>query len=102
MLWMWKYCLEYQGVHVPDNISVVDSKSDEGILTRFRLLSLLSLEERAQFTQALSTVAPILKNCDIDGETVIREIELLLGQQVGIASYGPSAENVKILHLLPS
>ena len=52
--------------------------------------------------QALSEVTPVLKSCDVNDETVIREIELLIGQQVGIVSYGPSAENVQVLYSFPS
>ena len=97
----WKYCPGYQGYHGSNNTSVVTNTSD-GILTGFRLPPFLSLAERTQFTQALSEVTPVLKSCDVNDETVIREIELLIGQQVGIVSYGPSAENVQVLYSFPS
>jgi adenylosuccinate synthase len=97
----WKYCPGYKGYHGLYDIPV-DSTISDGALASFRLPHFLSLAERAQFTQALSTVAPVLETCDADDETVIREIELLIGQPVGIISRGPSAENVQILNSFPS
>lgn len=97
----WKYCPGYKGYYGLYGTSV-DSTISDGVLASFRLPHLLSLAERAQFTQALSTVTPVLETCDVDDETVIREIESLLGQPVGIISRGPSAENVQILNSFPS
>lgn len=68
-----------------------------GILENFRLRRDLSLSQRAQFTQALSMVAPVYETCDAKEGEVVQKIETLLGQPVGLISSGPRADNVKIL-----
>ncbi len=93
----WKYCVGYQGYQKTSKTSIVSTTSDDGVLTGFRIPPDLSLVERTQFTQALSTVTPVLNNCDADTEKVVREIELLIGKQVGIVSYGPCARDVQTL-----
>ena len=70
----------------------------DGVLTNFHIPPSLPLAKRAQITQALSAVKPVINNCDTDDATVVRKIEMLLGQQVGIVSYGQSAENVKMIN----
>ena len=91
----WKYCTGYQG------LSILDYESTD-TLTDLHLPSQLSLSEREQFTQVLSKATPVINNVNADDETVIRTIERLVGQQVGIVSRGPSAENVQILKSFPS
>jgi len=97
----WKYCPGYKRYNGLYDTPIDSTKSD-GVLASFRLPHFLSLAKRAQFTQALSTVTPVLETCNVDDEAVIREIELLIGQPVGIISRGPSAENVQILNSFPS
>lgn len=82
----WKYCSGYQGLDRPDTTDNLD------------ILPSLSLAERTHFTKALSKATPIINSAGADDKTVIREIERLIGQQVGIVSYGPSAESVQILN----
>ena len=93
----WKYCYGYQGYHDFYNTSATTRVSD-GVLTNFHIPPSLPLAKRAQITQALSAVKPVINNCDTDDATVIRKIEMLLEQQVGIVSYGQSAENVKMIN----
>jgi hypothetical protein len=68
------------------------------VLRSFRAPPSLSLAQRAQLTQALSTVNPVLETCDADEQKVIRKIESLIGQPIDIISRGPSAEDVKRLN----
>lgn len=91
----WNYCYGYQGHHDLYNTSAVTTISD-GVLTNFDIPLSLPLAERTRITQALSAVTPVFHNCDTDDTTVIQNIEMLLGHQVGIVSYGQSAEDVKI------
>lgn len=97
----WKYCPGYKDCHSLYD-SFIGSTIPGDILTDFHLPDFLPLEKRAQFTQALSSVTPVLEACEVDDETVIRTIEALTGQQVGMVSRGPGAENVEILNSLPS
>jgi adenylosuccinate synthase len=96
----WKYCLGYKDWDGSYD-SLISSTMSGDILTDFRLLDSVSLEVRSQFAQALFTVTPMLETCEADDETVVRKIESLIGQQVGMISHGPSAENVQILHAFP-
>jgi adenylosuccinate synthase len=97
----WQHCVGYKGS--PDfDAAFVDSDISDGVLTSFRLPRFLPLAQRAQFTQYLSAVAPILETCETDDRKVIEKIETLIGQPVGIISRGPSADNVEILHSIPS
>jgi hypothetical protein len=97
----WTYCPGYRKYQricdSPVNLTVSGD-----ILTGFRLQHFLSLEERAQLTQALTTVEPMLKSCQADEKSVIREIESLTDQSIGMISRGPAATNVEILTPLPS
>jgi len=97
----WTYCVGYQEYHDPHKISIASIASN-GALTGFQLPPSLSLEQRSEFTKVLSSVKPILESCDLDEESVIREIESLTGQQVGIISHGPSAKDVQILKSFPA
>jgi adenylosuccinate synthase len=97
----WKYCVGYKRQRGFDD-TFVDSNISNGVLTSFRLPQFLPLAQRAQFTQALSDIAPILETCDTDTKSVFQKIEMLIGHQVGIISNGPSANNVKILNSIPS
>jgi adenylosuccinate synthase len=95
----WKYCMGYKGHHFDD--AVVNSDISDGILTNFRLPGIPSLTRRTQFTQALSTVSPVVETCNANEKEVIQKIEQLTGQSIGIISRGASAENVQILNSLP-
>lgn len=97
----WKYCLGYKNSHSLYD-SCLSSTISDNILTHFHLHNFLPLEKRTQFTQALSTVVPVLETCETDDKTVIRKIETLIGQQVGMISHGPSAENIQILNPFPA
>ena len=98
----WKYCPGYKDARGFHDSTSIDSTISDGILTNFRLLHSLSLEERTQCTQTLSTAVPVLNACDTDERKVIREIEMLTRKPVGMISRGPSAENVQILDSFPS
>jgi adenylosuccinate synthase len=97
---VWKYCPGYKGCDGLYETSV-DATESGGVLRSFRFTNVLPLDQRAQFTQALSVVTPELETCDAEDETVIRQIELLTGHPVGIISRGPGAENVQILNAFP-
>jgi len=96
----WKYCAGYQGYPQSPQTPIVPTIAD-GVLTDFRIPPDLGLAERAAFTQALSSVTPVFKDCEANAERVIGEIELLLGQPVGIVSYGPRARDVGRLSSFP-
>lgn len=96
----WKYCRGYkawQDLYDP----IIDATISDNFLTNFRLPPFLSLEKRAQFTQTLSTVTPVLETCEADEETVIRKIETLIGQQIGMISRGPRADDVQVVDSFP-
>jgi adenylosuccinate synthase len=93
----WKYCTGYKDYRDVGNTGI-DAIISDGILTRFHLPQVLSLEGRAQFTQALSSITPVLEVCEANEESVIHEIESITEQQVGIVSHGPTAEDVQLLH----
>jgi adenylosuccinate synthase len=97
----WKYCQGYKGFPAVEDTSV-DFNISNGLLASFCLPQFLPLAQRAQFTQALSTVTAALETCGVDEGNVIQKIESLLGQQVGIISHGPAAKNVQILNSIPS
>ena len=92
----WKYCRGYMGYHDPQDTSIESTLSGD-VLTSFQLPKDLPLEKREQFTHALSVVTPVLEIRNADEETVVREIELLTGQSVGMISRGPSAEDIQTL-----
>jgi adenylosuccinate synthase len=96
----WKYCPGYKRYNDLYDASAVSTVSDS-VLTDFRLPAFLALEQRSQLTEALSTVTPVFTDCDADDKTVIREIESLTGQQIGIVSRGPSATDVQIMNSFP-
>lgn len=96
----WKYCAGYKGYNGPDD-TTIDTDKSEGVMTSFRLPRFLSLEQRAEFTKALSTVNPVLETCSADEAKVIQKIESLLGKPVDMISRGPSAGNVEILKPFP-
>jgi len=93
----WKYCPGYQELQVLNKTAITSTISDS-LLTDFQLPPDLSLAERAQFTEVLSKAAPVFNTCNADDEAVIKEIEELLDQQVRIISYGPKAENIRMLN----
>jgi len=82
----WKYSSGYEGLDATNET-----------LTDLPLIASLSLLERAQFTQALSNASPIIKGVNADDETVLREIERILGAKVGFTAHGPTAENVRVI-----
>jgi len=96
----WKYCPGYRDPHLPGNTGIVSRISD-GLLTGFRLPPGLSIAKRAGFTRALSNIMPVFNDCSPDEEAVIGDIEELSGQKIGMLSYGPRAENVRIVNPLP-
>jgi len=97
----WKYCQGYRSDHDLIDTSIDLTLSDDTI-TGFRLPQDLPLEKRAQFTQTLSAVTPVIESCNADDETVLREIELLTGQSIGMTSHGSSATDIQILKSIPS
>jgi adenylosuccinate synthase len=98
----WNYCRGYKDNQDLYNNTAIDPIRYGDLLTSFRLPPSLSLEQRAQFTQALSTVTPTFEVCEADDETIIRKIESLLGQQVGMISRGPSSTNIQRFDSFPS
>lgn len=97
----WNYCAGYQQSQGFDN-TFINPKVSSGLLTKFSLLPSASLDQRAQFTQALFEAIPALESCTAKQEEVIQKIESLLGQSVGMISNGPSAENIQILKSIAS
>ena len=96
----WKYCPGYKE-KLDFGKASGDSNSSAGVLKDIRLPGFLTLEQRAQFTWALSAVTPVLESCDPQSEQVIEKIGSLVGQPVGLVSSGPRAENVKCVLGLP-
>jgi adenylosuccinate synthase len=92
----WKYCQSYKEYQNISNMGI-DTLTSNGLLTNFRTPDGLSLDQRAQFTQALFTVTPELNTFKAKEEDVIQGIETLIGRPVGIVSHGPSAEHVQAL-----
>ena len=97
----WKYCIGYK-TQLGFDKPFVDSAVSEGVLANFHLPRFLLLAQRAQFTQALSRVTPVLEPCEAEDGKVIQKIESLIGQPVGIISCGPSSVNVKIMNAIPA
>lgn len=95
----WKYCQGYKE-HLGISDRGIDTLVSNDLLTNFRLPEGLSLAERTQFSQALSTVKPELNTCKANAKDVIQGIESLIGQPVGMVSRGPSAEHVQALSSL--
>ena len=96
----WKYCRGYREYHGISEMGIYTEISNE-LLENFRLPEGLPLSRRAQFSQALSTVKPNLNACKAKEQHVIQEIESLVGQPVGMITYGPSAGHVQELNPLP-
>lgn len=97
----WKYCTGYQGFGSSD-VQPDSSAQPDGPLTTLRPPPPYSLDQRTEFTRALSAVTPLLEDCAADEKPVIAKIEALTGQRVGIVSRGPCADDVQILDFLPS
>jgi adenylosuccinate synthase len=97
----WRYCSEYQGLAGFEWSSVASTVSQD-ILTGFPRHSLLSLSQRAQFTQALFNVKPTFETCAANQKDVIQTIESQLGKQIDIISNGACAKNIQLLHSIPS
>jgi adenylosuccinate synthase len=92
----WKYCAAYE---LPKGLgsSAGLSGSLGERLTTLPLLDSFPLERRAEITQALFKVSPVLQTRGTEEETVIGEIESLLDRPVAVISRGPSANHVQIL-----
>jgi adenylosuccinate synthase len=97
----WNYCPGYQGGQSLKGLTV-DSAISEVILERFHLPPFLSLAQRAEFTQALGAVQPILETCANIERAVIGKIESLIGQPVSIISRGPGAGDVRVINSFPA
>jgi adenylosuccinate synthase len=93
----WKFCQGYRDPHHCFD-APAGSNISGNTLTSLPARNLLPLGERAQITQALSRVEPVIETCDVEDKIVIQKIEALLGHPVGIVSHGPCAENVQILN----
>ncbi len=93
----WKFCQGYRDPHHCFD-APAGSNISGNTLTSLPARNLLPLGERAQITQALSRVEPVIETCDAEDKIVIQKIESLLGHPVGIVSHGPCAENVQILN----
>lgn len=98
---VWKYSPGYLGYNDPYDTADVAMTTD-GVMTKFHLPPFLSLEQRARYTQVLSAVTPVIKECSVDEDTVLREIESLIDQPPEIISHGPRADDVQILNFPPS
>ncbi len=96
----WNYCSKYKVDREFDKV-FIDSNISNGIVTNLHMPRSLSLTQRGKFTQALSSVAPILENCDTDEQTVFQKIGSFIGYPIGIVSRGPSAGDVEILSSVP-
>ena len=80
----WNYGAGYKTVTI---FMIVPSMPPSSrMFSQVRLPNFLSLEERAQFTQALSAVTPVMESCEVGEEFVVRKIKSLLGCQVGMIS----------------
>ena len=92
----WQYCSGYKQA---DHLKIVpyNSSASDGVLAALPQARFLPLAQRAQLTQALFAVAPVLDACAADEHKVLQTVEALLGQPVEIISRGPSAENVQLL-----
>lgn len=97
----WKYCTGYLGFG--SSVGQPESPTQPYVpLRTLRPLHPNSLDQRTEFTRALSAVTPLLDECDADEKQVIAKIEVLTGQKVGIVSRGPRADDVQILDSFPS
>ncbi|MBN1536286.1 MAG: adenylosuccinate synthetase [Anaerolineales bacterium] len=96
----WKYCQGYTGKQ--DLYKYATSYSTENIVTNFHFPDDLSLEQKSQFTRALSSVLLVFENCEAEENTVRQKIEALLAHPVGIISKGLKAEDVKTIIPFPS
>ncbi|MBI9045182.1 MAG: adenylosuccinate synthetase [Anaerolineaceae bacterium] len=96
----WHYCNGYEGQPCFDK-PYIHTKTKDDVLVNFSLPRSLALEQREQFTQALSEVVPILGTCEPDETQVIEKIEFLLDQSVDMISRGPGAGDVEIINAYP-
>ena len=87
--WTWS-----EGYMWPEGFAPAAARTD--VLEGIPSLSVLALEERAQFSRALCKAKPLLKTCPADEEKVLARIENLCGQKVGLVSSGPSAGDVRL------
>ena len=96
----WQYCAGYEGLNGLDDLPV-DITMKDGLLSDFNLPAMLSLDQRAQFTQVLSEVQPVIESCAADEGTVILKMEALLGRPVEMVSRGARAGDVEMLKGIP-
>ncbi len=95
----WSYCRGYRAKNQSENYAAgrVDAPRVNGLITDFSVPDDLSQLERQQVSQWIGTVTPVVETCLPDTKKVIKKIEQLAGQQVGMVSFGPKAEDVQIL-----
>jgi adenylosuccinate synthase len=96
----WKYCAGYRS-HPAFDQGFIDHRAFDGVLTKFRIPSFLSLLERERFTQALCAATPLLETCEPEAGKVVQKLEALIGQPVDLVSRGPIATDVEVLNVLP-
>jgi adenylosuccinate synthase len=84
----WKYCNAYL-------------RKDETLLADLEIQRGYSLTQRAQLSQELMNVKPILETGNSDPGQVIASIEALTGHSIGLVSRGPSFGDVQLLQRLP-
>lgn len=97
----WKYCDGYLD-ESDSRFRPVRSDVSNDILTELHAPPSLSVEQRIKITTFISSIKPAILNCSSNEDEVLRKIESLLGQSVGMVSHGPRAESVSLLHSLPS
>jgi len=97
----WNCCTGYTG-QLDSGSPAIETQVSGGILNGFRLPPALPLAQREQFTRALFGVTPVLELCEPEAGAVIRKIEALIGQPVGMVSDGPRAEDISIFRPIPN
>ena len=91
----WRYCSGY--VNFPRSKTIpLEATFNENLLTDFYLSPQLSLSKRAAFTRLLTHANPHITQCAADEEQVIRQVETLLGEEIGIISRGARAKDVEL------
>jgi adenylosuccinate synthase len=96
----WKVCIGYKDNGAFDSLPV-ECNISAGVMRSFHAPQKLSLEQRAQLTQALFNVEPILETCMRDERGIIQRVESLIGQSIGMISHGPIALDVQRLDSSP-
>ncbi len=97
----WTYCPGYRLAKTP-NGAVFDRDPSAGLVIGIPVSKRLSLERKARLTQALFAAEPVLESCRADEREVLRKVETLVGNPVGLVSRGQSAQDVEALIPLPA